>query len=349
MNLKNTVMAISYLAFSANPLLAQDRERAARGLPFVSELDAKVLRTQSNSFFKAMTPLAMEKGKHAVNVMFGRRQLVRGTVTEQGILTKWSEVNTYRANLSIVGYDGVRYPVVVDQVFKAHDLVLLRYSGKLPAVAIETPQPNLRLGSFLVAVVPTLEAQGLGVVSVAPRSLREQDKAFLGVHMDYRNVEGGGVLLRSIERGSAAAAAGLNAGDVVTKVNQKPVNGLLEMSNFLQQLSPGQVIPIEIRRRGKTLLVRAELKSRPQLRRIPQSRMNRMKTMGGPINKVSEGFPQVIQTDMQLSPTDVGAPVFDLDGKFIGIVAARASRIKTYIIPASQLSQIVSRQRTESQ
>ena len=46
----------------------------------------------------------------------------------------------------------------------------------------------------------------------------------------------------------------------------------------------------------------------------------------------------MLQSDMQIEALDAGSPVFDLDGCFVGVVVARASRIKTYIITADKLA-----------
>jgi hypothetical protein len=59
-----------------------------------------------------------------------------------------------------------------------------------------------------------------------------------------------------------------------------------------------------------------------------------MERMGGEISGVRDGFPSVLQTDMVLNPEECGGPVIDLNGNVVGIAAARAGRIRSYVIPA---------------
>jgi serine protease Do len=177
----------------------------------------------------------------------------------------------------------------------------------------------------------------MGIVSVLPRSLRESDRAFLGILMDLE-FSGPGVRIRRVQPDTGAAASGLKDGDVITKVMNREVNGNFELSSVLQRLEPGQMVRIGYRRGKERKLAEVKLGGRPDPRRIPYSRMERMNNMGGHrYSDVKDGFRDVIQSDMQLAPEDCGAPVIDLDGRVIGIAVARAGRIKTFIIPASSV------------
>ena len=52
---------------------------------------------------------------------------------------------------------------------------------------------------------------------------------------------------------------------------------------------------------------------------------------------------------MQLDPEDCGAPVVDLDGHAIGIAIARAGRIKSFIVPASEIKSLLATEPIEPQ
>jgi len=313
---------------------------AKRGLPFLDRQGELALETQASSFYHVVSPLVSKVNKSSVQVELGDEMVSLGTVTESGVLTKWSEIQGDRRNLTVLGFDGVRRGVRVKAIYKDYDLALLDYGGELPGVDFsKISEPGL--GSFLVLAGPGEGARGLGVVSVEPRSLREEDKAFLGVRMGSESVKGGGVRLQSIEEGSAAERAGLKANDVVIKINEKNVNGLLEMGNMLQRMKPGSGVHLFVKRGNHEFEVKAMLGARPKFKRMSPRRMNRMKSMGGSVSKVGEGFPDVIQSDMQIDARESGGPVFDLDGNFVGVVVARSSRIKTYIIPAAKLAEVL--------
>lgn len=316
---------------------AQSASLAHRGLPFIKESDQLKMQQQSASFYAAIEPLSKELGVHAVNVLSSGRMISRGTVTKAGIVTKWSEIDSRGASLSVVGFDGVRRKAVVKAVYLEYDLVLLECKEGLPAVdfsSAKTPD----VGRFIFAVGPAKDSHGFGVVSVEPRSLRDQDKAYLGVRMGP--VDGAkGVLVEWAEPKSAAAQAGLLRGDIVVKIDQMNIGGLHEMRSYLQKLSPGDTAVLTFIRGNKQFSVDVKLGATPQRRKAVSPRMQQMKRMGGSVNQVAEGFPDVLQSDMQVSAIDSGSPVFDLDGNFVGVIVARASRIKTYIITAEKLSE----------
>ncbi|MEO1857756.1 MAG: PDZ domain-containing protein [Rubritalea sp.] len=335
--MKHVIFYLCVLSALIATSFSQSRELSRRGLPFLRAADQQILQQQSDGFFKAIDPIADMAGVHAVNVFSSGKMVARGTVTAEGILTKWSELVSRGDSIWVVGHDGVKRHSFVKGVYLEYDLALLDYGGGLPAV--ELKQANtVALGDFLIAVGPAREAHGLGVVSVTARSLRESDKAFLGVRMDFNPIKGGGVRLESVEKGSAAARAGLVAGDVVTQVNGKKVDGLHEMGNFLQSLKPGDQIVLHFRRDKREFSVDVILGARPEVKQFSPQRMKQMKRMGGTINDVAEGFPDVLQSDMQIEAIDAGSPVFDLDGNFAGLVVAKASRIKAYIITPDKLS-----------
>jgi len=86
------------------------------------------------------------------------------------------------------------------------------------------------------------------------------------------------------------------------------------------------------------------LGARKEIPRVRLSRMNRMKKMGGSVNEVSEGFPQVLQTDMQIKSNFCGAPVVNLDGEPVGVVIGKASRIKAYILEGRLLKDLLNKE-----
>jgi predicted metalloprotease with PDZ domain len=101
--------------------------------------------------------------------------------------------------------------------------------------------PGMELPQLIMA--PLWSRNGLMVEDLTP-----QLSEFFGVP------NGEGVLVRSVEAGSPAAAAGFKAGDVIVKVNGQPVSCGADWHHALQALSAGAVTFNIIRERRPRVL-----------------------------------------------------------------------------------------------
>jgi serine protease Do len=221
----------------------------------------------------------------------------------------------------------------VTGVYQDEDLAVLTIEGEpLPPVKWVSEAP--KLGSFLTATQPGGKPAAFGVVSVLERNLRETDKAYLGVEGDLR-FPGPGVKVQKVSADSGAAAAGLQAGDVIVKVNQRAVSGVLELRNALIGLEPGGKLALEVTRNGSGLTLDVTLGNRPDLPQFSGARIQAMKQMGTEISRVQTSFPNVIQTDMRPNPDQIGGPVVDLKGRVLGITMARADRTRSFVMPSA--------------
>lgn len=312
--------------------------------------DRALLLQQAGDLFKALVPAVENVSSGAVEVRVWRKRVGFGTVVAAGkVLTKWSEVRRDVRSLSCRTGDGKWLPAVVSGVYPDADLAVMEVEGLKAGPVKFADERTLKLGSFLALSRPDGEAAAMGVVSVLPRSLRSSDRAFLGIVMDLE-FEGPGVLVRRVEPKTGASSSGLRAGDVIMRVMDQEVNGSFELGTLLQRLEPGQKVEISFKRGEKQEVVDVELGGRPRTPRIPYSRMEQMNSMGGHrYNDVKDGFRNVIQSDMQLDPEDCGAPVVDLDGHAIGIAIARAGRIKSFIVPASEIKSLLAIEPVEPQ
>ena len=102
----------------------------------------------------------------------------------------------------------------------------------------------------------------------APRGKRI---AFLGISMEEvpwklrREMElepGEGVFVREVLPDTAAAAAGLQALDIVLRLNDTPLRGRMHMSRVIQELRLGDKVEVEVLRGGQRLKLKAVLGER---------------------------------------------------------------------------------------
>ncbi|MBT8045363.1 MAG: PDZ domain-containing protein [Verrucomicrobiae bacterium] len=345
------IIALGVLTLSL-PAAAQNSVRMPDPFARLKPSEKKDLVDQAASFFDAAKPAVATISKSTVVISYRGNQICFGTVVtvpdkdKPVILTKWSEVKNARTRLVVTNPAGQSYPATVTGVYPEHDLALLAVNLKeaklKPLDLNQSATPAL--GEFIALARPDGNVEGFGVVSVLARSLREKDKAYLGVLMDFTQAGKNGVPLKQVMPDSAAEKAGLRDGDVIVTVDDTTITGAMEMRNLLQRLEPGSEINIRYRRGGEEKNATVHLGSRADntnIRRIPRERMSRMERMGTVPSHVRTDFPSVIQSDMPISPHDTGAPVADLDGNIVGIAIARGSRIKSYIIPTASLRTIL--------
>lgn len=352
MNIQSLLAAAGWICLSCHGI-AQYTVTMPDPFAGLSWHEKRELKNQASGFFSASKPMVAEAAKSTVSIYHQGGRICYGTVVMSGsspqplILTKWSEIKKASNRLVVMTSEGKAFAATIAGVYPDHDLALLDYDvndAELTPLDLSQAAP-LTLGSFILMANPDGSVESLGVVSVESRSLRDMDKAYLGVMMDPVK-EQEGIALREIMPGSAAAKAGLRAGDIILAVDKEDMTGLMEMKTLLQRLQPGSEIIVSYKRgnvRKKTKVELGSLSENPTSPRFPQKRMDIMERMGAIRSDIRTNFPSVVQSDMPIYPTDTGAPITDLDGKIAGIAIARGSRIKTYIIPTSTIKKLLTK------
>jgi serine protease Do len=261
-----------------------------------------------------------------------------------GILTKWSEIERFADSLFVTGRDGEGTQAEVTGVFTDEDLALLSIAPE--AVKSENLAPaqfhaaDLPLGRFLTATRPDGKPGAFGVVAVLERNLRETDRAHLGIMADV-SYRGQGVKIANVQPEYGAAEAGLRAGDVILRVNDREISGLQELKNALSDKSPGDKVMLLVETVGKERGVEVMLSNRPVLGQFAGGRLNAMERMGGEPNRIRDGFSRVVQSDMKIQADQIGGPVVDLQGRVVGVTMARADRTRTYIMGSEAVMELL--------
>lgn len=312
---------------------------AAQDVPLQRSEELQATRKQSREVYDVIGPLARGASVSTVWVWANRRQVALGTVVGDGdqVLTKWSEIAFSRTPVQVVGGDGRTATGSVLGVYQDEDVALLRLEGATFTPVKWSDAGTPELGRFLVAAGPEADQPlRIGVVSVAERTLRDSDQAFIGITLDP-GYEGPGIRVLEAMEGGGAAAAGIRRGDIVLRIEGEEVASPFELRNALLDHAPGDTVKVTTRRKDGEREVEVLLGGRPEFPGIPEGRLRTMRQMGGPISLVGRGFPLAIQTDMQLKPNQCGGPVVDLQGRVVGMSISRTDRTRSFILPAAHI------------
>lgn len=317
--------------------------RAQDDIPLLLPEERQAVDAQADEFNEAIKPAIATAAKSTVRVWSGSRRLAYGTVVGDGrkILTKWSEVARARGNLRVDVGDESR-AVKLAGVYQDEDLVLLEIEGK-PLTPVSWSFEAPKLGGFLAAPQPDGRLAAFGVVSVLSRNLRDTDLAYLGV-IGEPGFTGQGVKIKDVDAKSGAHAAGLRPGNMILKVGERPISGLLELKNALTGVAPGTKVSLLIEANGGEQKIEVTLGNRPQLPQYANGRLEQMERMGGPVSQVRDSFTHVIQTDMRPKPNQVGGPVVDLQGRVMGITMARADRTRSFVMPSAAVVDLLKKE-----
>ena len=92
---------------------------------------------------------------------------------------------------------------------------------------------------------------GAQVVDVTPKHVKDFDLAVTK-----------GALVGGVLEGQPADQAGLQLGDVVTRLDGRPCSGGTQLRNYVASRPPGSTVKMEVNRRGKVLTVNVNLQER---------------------------------------------------------------------------------------
>jgi serine protease Do len=188
---------------------------------------------------------------------------------------------------------------------------------------------SLGLGQWLCSVADAGKETRIGIVSAKFRRIPGEGAA-MGIRMDAKaSKDGKGVRIVGIASESPAEAAGLQEDDVLITIAGEKVAAQDRVYDIVKKRQPGEIIDIHYLRKDKEESCRVRLASRTKV-------MNNWEGedfANGGISLRSDDFPEVLQHDIPLLPTDMGGPVANLEGKVVGINIARVDRVTTFALP----------------
>ena len=91
-------------------------------------------------------------------------------------------------------------------------------------------------------------------------TVAEKSKGYAGASVVDEAV---GCRLKAVDPKSPAAKAGLKAGDIILKVNQREIKAAASFRRWIAEAEPGETLSLEIKRGAKTLSLKLNIKAPP--------------------------------------------------------------------------------------
>jgi S1-C subfamily serine protease len=133
------------------------------------------------------------------------------------------------------------------------------------------PRPNRRqirvaavvavLAVVFVGAAVAVSSALSGGGSSAPPAVANQPEAWLGI--DVTSSPYGGVMVTNVVPGSPAYWAGMEAGDVLTRINGRPVASPSDLRDVISGMQPGQRVTVQFEGSGTTYNAQIPLRSTP--------------------------------------------------------------------------------------
>mgnify|MGYP001388614613 FL=1 len=310
--------------------------------PAASQLP-RHLRTDGKAVQSVFAEAAAAAKKCTVRVFNGSKMVLGTVVSKDGlVVAKNSEFSTVKPGLIRVMGPGTkiaRARVLARDI--PHDLIILDLGREIDPGYEWGNSKGLERGTWLVAVVadspPKVGVRG-GVLSATTRGIKKSG-GVIGVILGGRDGKSfGGVQVSEVAKGGPAEKAGVKKNDVIYAIDGKEVFERAKMIEIVKSNDPGTTITVSVRRGedkkdlkitlGYRNLVFAEMKSRND-------------KMSGTVSVRRTGFERIIQHEISLGKSDMGGPLFDLEGKLVGINIAKANRVEFFAIPIEDIRQVL--------
>lgn len=287
-------------------------------------------RRDSRPVRGAFKEVVADATEATVEVMCDNRRAALGAIVDSSglILTKASEL-TGDVKCRLRG--GQTYDAHLVATMASFDLAMLKVdAAELPVVRWQSREPLV--GSWLATPGTSDIPRAIGVVSVEARRIPEQ-RGMLGVRLDDPPDGAQGALILEVVDRSAADRAGLRQGDRVTHLGAEEITG--GYRSFMTRMAnkkAADVVHLKVTRGDKAIEIKVVLMPLPALQRNMETEIE----VDGQLSVNRWGFDRIIQHDSLLTPKDCGGPIVNLNGETIGINIARAARVASYAVPATE-------------
>lgn len=160
----------------------------------------------------------------------------------------------------------------------------------------------------------------------------------LGAVLDVNSE--GQLNVQQIIAGSAAARGGMAVGDLLQTMDGTTPETLDSLGLLLKQREPGDWITCQVLRAGQATLLNIQLQAEAS---AALAKTEYLDGRAGTLSKRRNGFQNVLQHDLRLTPQQCGSPLVDSTGRLIGINIARRAREATLALPVEQILRLMNR------
>lgn len=150
----------------------------------------------------------------------------------------------------------------VDEMLKAEEEKLVRSIDQFLKEEFGKLAERRKSGA---AQPPPAEAKGRAYLGIRPIELSEDERQELGIKDDE-----GGVRVDDVRPGSPAASAGLEAGDVIVRIDGRSFEGPQALVEAIEQKSPGQKVVLTVIRNGERKELEVNLSAYPEERKVQE-------------------------------------------------------------------------------
>lgn len=186
---------------------------------------------------------------------------------------------------------------------------------------------SLKAGQWLTSLTNRGRDVRLGVVSASRRSIPNSG-AVIGVRFSVDD-DDAGVLVEEVAEEGPATKAGLKAEDLIVAVNAKKVSHNKEVSDIIASFHPGDVVKVRYNREGRESECEIRLASKSKV--LMNWTGDDFGNYGTSLR--TDNFPEILQHDLPLNPSDMGGAVYDLQGRAVGLNISRVDRVTNYALP----------------
>ncbi|MCM8537989.1 MAG: S1C family serine protease [Lentisphaeraceae bacterium] len=249
------------------------------------------------------------------------------------VLTKFSELKKLH---KIKTYDGSILDSIIVGSDSQTDLALLKINSKdLKPLVFTKENPKLERGDFLITALPEGESK-IGVLSGLPRDIIKIS-GVIGVMLGDENNEG--VIVNQSVTDGPAHTADIRNGDIIESIDGLPTKSHQDILKALSGKGPGKTVLVNIKRTKEKIQKKLTLGDR----HITFGMFNRNLEMSGKVSKRVDGFRNILQHDIPIRHTESTSPIFNIEGKLVGINIAKANRAEYFALNNTEVFNAISR------